>query len=119
MTDQLSLDMSPRPMVERIARVNAKRPGRKTIDERCAEFDVAHPEVYAELRRLALEAVRRGRRRIGIAQLVEVARWNLATSAKADGYKINNDFRSRWARRLSAECPELRDVFEIREVRTP
>lgn len=95
---------------------NPEAPPRElTIEERCAAFDRANPEVYAELRRLALEAVRAGRRRLAIAQLVEVARWNLETAARSDGYKLNNSYRAIWARRLMAEEPELADVFEVRE----
>ena len=87
-----------------------------TIEERCAEFDRDHPEVYAELRRLALHAVRSGRKRPAIAQLVEVARWNLESAARdGDGYKLNNSYRAIWARRLMADVPELAGAFETRE----
>lgn len=94
------------------------RPRPASIVERCETFDRAHPEVYTELRRLALEAVRRGRRRLAIAQLVEVARWNLNTDARdAEGFKVNNTFRAVWARRLMADEPELAGVFETRDLR--
>lgn len=124
MSDQLDIDFTapaPNPrMLDRIARLAAKLP-RPSIEDRCAEFDRDHPEVYAELRRLALEAVGRGRRRLGIAQLVEVARWNLSTTARddEDGYEVNNDFRAIWARRLMAEEPALRGVFETRDRSAP
>lgn len=119
MSDQPDLFASTPPnpaMAARIARIEAKRP-RKTIEERCADFDRDHPEVYAEIERLALDAFARGRRRLGIGQLVEVARWNLSTTARDDGYKLNNDFRSRWVRRLIADHPEFKDAFELRELK--
>lgn len=104
---------------ERVAAVEAKRPRRRTIEERCADFDAAHPEVDAEIRRLAIEAFQQGRRRIGIGLLVEVARWNLETSARdGQGYKLNNDYRRSWSRRLIAELPALASMFELRAVRT-
>lgn len=90
-------------------------PERKSIEERCAEFDAAHPEVYAEIKRLALDAHARGRRRLGIGFLAELARWNLTTDAHdGEGFKVNSDYRAIWVRRLIVECPELAGMFETR-----
>lgn len=98
-------------MPDQLVLTNPEPPPREqTIEERCAAFDAAHPEVYAELRRLALEAVRAGRRRLAIATIVEVE-----TAARSDGYKLNNSYRAIWARRLMAEEPELDGAFETRE----
>lgn len=112
--------IQPRHRLHRSQTLATERTGRRrTIEERCADFDAAHPEVYAEIRRLALAAYRAGRRRIGIGQLVEVVRWNLATdAADEDGYKVNNDYRAAWARRLVAEHPELAPLFELRARRS-
>ena len=89
---------------------------RKSIEERCAEFDAAHPEVYAEIRWLALDAHARGRQRLGIGFLAELARWNLTSSARdGDGFKLNNDYRAIWCRRLIAEEPQLAHMFVTRE----
>ena len=91
---------------------------RLTIDERWAAFNAVHPQLYRECRRLALEAVRRGRKRFGIAAVFEVARWNLALPDDEDGFKANNDFRAVVSRLLMEHEPELADVFEIRTRRT-
>lgn len=89
---------------------------RRSIEERCADFDREHPEVYAEIKRLALQAHADGRRRIGIGFLAELARWHLTTNARdAEGLKVNNDYRSRWVRRLIAEEPQLAHMFVTRE----
>lgn len=87
---------------------------RLSIDERFAAFRAAYPEVLEYIRRLAIHAVRAGRTRLGIAQLWEVARWNLWSEAREKGYKLNNDFRAPAARWLMATEPELADVFETR-----
>lgn len=93
-------------------------PERKSIKERCAEFDAAHPEVYAEIKRLALDAHARGRRRLGIGFLAELARWNLTTDARdGEGFKYNNDFRAIHVRRLIAEESQLASMFVTRERR--
>lgn len=87
---------------------------RASIDERFAQFRAAYPEVIEYVRKLALEAVRAGRMKLGIAQLWEVARWNLWSAAREGGFKLNNDFRAPCARWLMATEPELADVFETR-----
>lgn len=94
-----------------------------TIAERFAEWIADHPEVYAELRRLALEAVRAGRRKIGIKELYEVARWHLRLKAHDFGrdgksYALNNDYTAPMARLLMEREPELAGMFEIRERRS-
>jgi hypothetical protein len=122
MEEQVSLFEEVKPAPTRRLPTPAK-PGvkpfsRQTWDERCADFDRAHPEVYAEIRRLAVEAYQQGRKRIGIGHLVEVARWNLSSAAKdGDGYKVNNSYRAIWVRRLIAEIPALAPMFELRERR--
>lgn len=91
---------------------------KKTIEERCADFDAKCPEVYKEIRRLAIAALQSGKKRIGIGHLVEVARWNLETNGRdPEGYKLNNSFRAIWVRRLIAEVPALAPLFELRERR--
>lgn len=96
-----------------------KRPPRGSIDDRFEEFHRTHPEVYAELRDLALSAVRAGRKRIGIGELFEVYRWHSRIKSKdSKGLKANNDFRALYARKLAAEEKELAQVFEFRARRT-
>lgn len=89
-------------------------PRKRTIQERFDAFHAEHPQLYDECRRLSLEAVRRGRRRFGIAAVFEVARWYLALPDDEDGFKCNNDFRAIISRKLMAEEPELVGVFETR-----
>lgn len=107
---QLGLVFDPPPVVE--ATVGTTE--RASIDERFEAFRAAYPEVLEYIRKLAIHAVRAGRTRLGIAQLWEVARWNLWSEAREKGYKLNNDFRAPAARWLMATEPELVDVFETR-----
>ena len=84
------------------------------VDRRVEPLRATYPEVIEYIRRLAIEAVRAGRTKLGIAQLWEVTRWNLWTEAREQGFKLNNDFRAPCARYLMATSPELVDVFETR-----
>lgn len=88
----------------------------RTIDAAFAEFHQANPHVYAELRMLALRARNAGAQRIGIGMLYEVMRWRHALRTQGDDFKLNNNYRSRYARLLMQE-PELAGCFEIRGLR--
>jgi hypothetical protein len=88
----------------------------RSIDEAFAAFHAENPHVYAELRMLALRARRRGATRIGIGMLFEVLRWRHTLRTDGDDFKLNNNFRSRYARMLMRE-PELAGCFETRGLR--
>lgn len=83
-------------------------------------FHTAHPEVYTELRDLALRLRRQGRQHYGIKALYEIVRFNrsLSTRSSAD-WKLNNNFTSLYARMLMQNEPALRDFFRTRLRRTP
>lgn len=86
-----------------------------TITERFHAFHDANPQVLGALEDLALDLVRRGRRRIGIGMLFEVVRWS-ALRTDGEPYLLNNSYRSRYARLLADSHPDLADVFELREL---
>lgn len=88
----------------------------RSIDEAFAAFHAENPHVYAELKMLALRARRRGASRIGIGMLFEVLRWRRTLRTDGDDFKLNNNYRSRYARMLNTE-PELAGCFETRELR--
>lgn len=89
------------------------------LDARFAAFHADHPEVYEHLVRLARQAVAAGHNRIGIATLYERLRWEyMVGDLTGDGYKLNNSWRSRYARLIAAQEADLADVFETRELRS-
>lgn len=74
--------------------------------------------VYEHIRDRALRLYARGWRHFGIAALWEAARYDraLVVGPDAEGWKVNNSYRSRMARRLMADHPELDGFFETRRV---
>lgn len=84
-------------------------------------FHAANPWVYTALVRLARDLVERGHRRIGIGMLFEVLRWQwaLATVDEASEFKLNNNYRSRYARMIMARNNSLDGVFETRTLTAP
>jgi hypothetical protein len=91
-----------------------------SISWRFLEFHRQNPQVYAELVRLVRVALGRGRKKIGIKMLWEVVRWNLwlRTDAESDGFKMNNNYHSRYARLIMKNEPDLAGVFEVRELKS-
>ncbi len=92
-----------------------------SIEAQFEAFHTRHPEVYASLVTLAYQA--RGRdRRIGIGMLFEVLRWEWTLAGlpdDAEEFKLNNNYRSRYARLIMADHPQLDGLFELRELKTP
>lgn len=91
-------------------------PGR--IDRDFERFHADNPQVYEQLVRLCRLAERRGRDRIGIGMLWERLRWEFYMSTTGDLWKLNNNYRSRYARKLMAEFPEFEGLFETRVLRS-
>jgi len=96
----------------------ATLPFEATIQERFEQFHAAHPEVYAYLVALCQELRRRGFQRYGIKSLWERARWHFQVERElGEEWKLNNNYHSRYARKIMAEHPELSGFFEVREIK--
>jgi len=93
----------------------------RSIETRFRDFHEANPGVYTELVHLARQLQSRGYTRIGIELIWSAFRWNrmMRTTADEYGFKLNDHFRSRYARLIMANEPDLRDIFQTRTLRTP
>jgi len=94
---------------------------RGPIDRQFWRFHQRHPEVYDELRSMCFRARARGRTRLGIGMLFEVLRWNRIIEGLPDeteDFKLNNNYRSRYARLLMEREPELAGFFSTRRLTT-
>jgi hypothetical protein len=90
----------------------------KTIQERFEDFHEKNPHVYYQLVNLTNQAYNKGRKKIGIGMLFEVLRWNNFIHTDHKDYKMCNDYRSRYARKIMADCPHLGNMFNLRELTT-
>jgi len=87
------------------------------IEEAFWQWHAANPHVYDRLVYLTRDLARRGRGRVGIGMLFEVLRWHhLSTVGDADGFKLNNNYRSYYARLIMAQEHDLDGVFELRHL---
>lgn len=90
-----------------------------TIQERFEQFHAQNPAVYHDLVLLARRAQRRGATRIGMGMLFELVRWRRGfVTTSDDGFKLNNNFRSRYVRMVTEQEPDLAGMFETRELRS-
>ena len=85
-----------------------------------ARFHGENPRVYEVLRDLALAEMKVNRKRkLGIAALWERMRWHMDLETKNTDFKLPNNHRSRYARLLMKQEPELSTFFTIRPLRNP
>lgn len=91
-----------------------------TIESKFREFHRDHPEVYRQLVSLARQWMSAGHRKLGIATLFEKLRWEWHVNGLMDddGFKLNNNYRALYARKIMAENPDLDGIFETRALAT-
>ena len=88
-----------------------------TPRERFERFHARNPHVYELLEGMAAQVWRSGRRRIGIATLVESLRWQywLTTEDCSRDFKIDNSLRAPYARLIMERNPDWKGLFALRE----
>lgn len=88
----------------------------ETTADKFEEFHRDNPVVYATLCHLARERLSRiGSQKLGIGQLTEVCRWEIAMRTNDPEFKINNNYRAYYARLIMATEPDLAGIFELRD----
>lgn len=82
-------------------------------------FHFDNPHVYRKLKQFALEVRSTGRTKYSIDGLFERLRWFYEIETQGgDPFKLNNNYRSRYARLLMANEPTLKGFFETRVTAT-
>jgi hypothetical protein len=91
-----------------------------SIQERFERFHAANPDVYVELVQLARQAKQHGRGKWAIGSLWEVLRWQrmMRTVDETTDLKLNDHYRSRYARLIMITEADLAEFFEIRQLRS-
>ncbi|WP_424216977.1 hypothetical protein ACN20G_33325 (plasmid) [Streptomyces sp. BI20] len=108
---QLELPMAPLVHPERGS-------GRLTIQQRFEAFHELNPWILDRLEGMTADCLERGMDRVGIGMLFEVLRWEYGRATTGDTWRLNNDYRSRYARLLLDRHPEWSPAFELRGLRT-
>ena len=87
------------------------------IDAQFGAFHALNPWVYEHLVRMTYDLKARGNNRVGMGMLFEVLRWQAAMSTTGIDFKLNNNFRSRYARLIMANHEQLNGIYETRTLR--
>lgn len=99
-------------------RLPRRRPDDGAIQQQFEVFHKANPQVYETLVRLARQYRDRVDATPGIGMLWEVMRWTIAMETRdVSVWRLNNNHRSRYARRIMEQEPDLADAFETRRLR--
>lgn len=108
----------PRPKgARRAAQVDLTLNG-TVADARFQAFHERNPHVYRELVRVARDMKAKGLKKLGIGAVYEVARWEWrkATVDPTSDFKLNNNYRSRYARLIMKSEPDLNEAFDTRKL---
>lgn len=89
-----------------------------TADQKFNQFNHDNPSVYRSLVKLAREARSMGKRKISIELLINRVRWDIWMATTDTDFKINNNYKSRYARLIMQNEYDLRDIFNTRELRS-
>lgn len=89
-----------------------------SIQERFEKYHTENPQVYALLVKFSLELKQTGHNG-SVDYVYQRVRWHCEVDIKTqDTYKMNDHFRSRYARLIMNQVPELAGFFETRELKT-
>lgn len=88
-----------------------------SLPARFDRFDSANPQVYEALVLLARSIrSKRPESTIGIGMLYEVLRWRVYMETDSDEpYRLSNDFRAFYARKIMREEPDLGGIFQTKK----
>jgi hypothetical protein len=90
-----------------------------TIDDLFEAFHRDNPQVYTAFKRFVLEARKAGVSRLSADMLLHRVRWDsMIATGGSGGYKVNNNFSSRYVRKFCEDFPHLAYLFEKRQLRS-
>jgi hypothetical protein len=95
----------------------AEQSPKLTLPEQFEAFHTRNPQVFDVLLRLAQEAIGRGRKRLSIKYLYELARMDDELVTDGKPFKLSNSYTAFYARRLIQETPELANYLQLRTQR--
>jgi hypothetical protein len=84
--------------------------------EKFLQYDAENPEIWSEFEAIALDLIKRGRTHYSAYAILEVIRHHTIIKG-SDEFKVNNNYRSGYARKFAVKYPQYRRFFELREKR--
>lgn len=75
-----------------------------------------NPHIWEAFKKYAFEAKEKGFTSYSANGIFEIIRWHTDIRAR-DTYKVNNNFRPDYARKMMREFPEFEGFFKVRELK--
>lgn len=114
----VSGEMVIRNVVNELPQTDIFTPSETERDAEFRKFDTENPKVYSALVDMTRQMYDRGHKKIGMSMLYEVLRWRTMIKTTDPDFKLNNNYQSRYARKIMAEFPEFDGMFETRELKS-
>jgi hypothetical protein len=96
---------------------NNKQP---TIDEKFFRYHADNPQIFKIIKKYTAQVKDVGFQHYSMDAIMHRVRWHVNVKTRSyDGFKINNNFTSRYARLLEKENKDLRGFFNKRKLRGP
>jgi hypothetical protein len=100
----------------------------KTIQTAFEDFHKKNPKVYEMFKKYALEAIKKGKKKISFKLIMNVIRWEVFmvtdeptlfnNKGQQTKFKINDAYGSRYARLFVADYPQYKGKIELRSLRS-
>ena len=89
---------------------------KKQIEKTMIDFrtyDIENPLIWQEFKKYSLQAKEKGFDNYSANGIFEIIRWN-TTLKQRDKYKVNNNYRPDYARKMMNKFPEFQGFFRTR-----
>lgn len=88
------------------------------LDRKFADYDRENPQVYALFKKFAILIRKSGRSSYGAKSIMERIRWEMDLKNELYSFKINNNFTSRYVRKLILDDNSFGAFFQTRRIRS-
>ena len=78
-------------------------------------YDKENPQIWEAFKKFSFEAKAKGFKNYSANGIFETIRWQTKTSGN-DGFKISNNYRPDYARKMMREFPEFEGFFRVKQL---
>ncbi len=80
-------------------------------DDKQVQYHLDNPHIYLEFEKKTMQAIGKGFKHWSAEGIFNVIRWETSITAKDDVFKINNNYKSFYARLFEKQNPEYVGFF--------